>query len=106
MPEHRNNNAPCVGRIEIRKVDVMIETSVLIVGGGPVEVDACDRPGIARVDVTVVESRTAAEPPAIKCNLVSARSMEVYRRLGCAPANFGIAACRRIIRSMSLRARH
>jgi 2-polyprenyl-6-methoxyphenol hydroxylase-like FAD-dependent oxidoreductase len=70
--------------MESRKVDVMIETSVLIVGGGPVGLTLAIDLASRGVDVTVVESRTVAEPPAVKCNLVSARSMEVYRRLGCA----------------------
>jgi 2-polyprenyl-6-methoxyphenol hydroxylase-like FAD-dependent oxidoreductase len=34
------------------------------------------------IDVTLVETRAAGEPPNVKCNSVSARSMEVYRRLG------------------------
>jgi 2-polyprenyl-6-methoxyphenol hydroxylase-like FAD-dependent oxidoreductase len=36
------------------------------------------------VDVTVAERRHAAEPPSVKCNQVSARSMEIFRRLGVA----------------------
>ena len=38
--------------------------------------------GIAAV---VVEVRSAGEPPSVKCNHVSSRSMEVFRRLGVAP---------------------
>jgi 2-polyprenyl-6-methoxyphenol hydroxylase-like FAD-dependent oxidoreductase len=36
------------------------------------------------IDVTIVERRHAGEPPEPKCNHVSARSMEIYRRLGVA----------------------
>ena len=62
-----------------------IKTSVLIVGAGPVGLTlAMDlaRRGIAAV---VVEVRSAGEPPSVKCNHVSSRSMEVFRRLGVAP---------------------
>jgi 2-polyprenyl-6-methoxyphenol hydroxylase-like FAD-dependent oxidoreductase len=34
------------------------------------------------IDVIVLETRHAGEPPNVKCNHVSARSMEVFRRLG------------------------
>lgn len=55
-----------------------------MVGAGPVgltlAMDLAQR-GIA---VTVVETRSAGEPPSVKCNHVSARSMEVFRRLGLA----------------------
>jgi len=36
------------------------------------------------IDVTVAELRHAGEPPGVKCNQVSARSMEIFRRLGLA----------------------
>jgi 2-polyprenyl-6-methoxyphenol hydroxylase-like FAD-dependent oxidoreductase len=36
------------------------------------------------IDVTIAERRYAGEPPEPKCNHVSARSMEIYRRLGIA----------------------
>jgi 2-polyprenyl-6-methoxyphenol hydroxylase-like FAD-dependent oxidoreductase len=60
----------------------MLRTQVLIVGGGPVgltlALDLASR-GIA---VTVAECRAAQEPPNVKCNQISARSMEIFRRLG------------------------
>ena len=37
------------------------------------------------IDVIVAETRSAGEPPSVKCNHVSARSMEIFRRLGVAP---------------------
>ena len=62
-----------------------IEASVLIVGAGPVgltlAMDLTQR-GIA---VVVLETRSAGEPPSVKCNHVSSRSMEIFRRLGVAP---------------------
>jgi 2-polyprenyl-6-methoxyphenol hydroxylase-like FAD-dependent oxidoreductase len=59
-----------------------ISTGVLVVGAGPVGLTlAMDlaRRGIA---VVAVEVRSAGEPPNVKCNHVSSRSMEVFRRLG------------------------
>lgn len=60
------------------------KTRVLVVGAGPVGLTlAMDlaRRGIA---VTTVEVRSAAEPPSVRCNHVSSRSMEIFRRLGVA----------------------
>jgi 2-polyprenyl-6-methoxyphenol hydroxylase-like FAD-dependent oxidoreductase len=62
----------------------MIESSVLIVGGGPVGLTLAIDLAWRGINVTVVELRAAGEPPNVKCNQVSARSMEVYRRLGIA----------------------
>lgn len=62
----------------------MIETSVLIVCGGPVGLTLAIDLAWRGINVTVVELRAAGEPPNVKCNQVSARSMEVYRRLGLA----------------------
>ena len=60
----------------------MTETSVLIVGAGPVGLTLAIDLAWRGIDVTVVERRHAGEPPEPKCNHVSARSMEIYRRLG------------------------
>jgi 2-polyprenyl-6-methoxyphenol hydroxylase-like FAD-dependent oxidoreductase len=67
---------------------------VLVVGAGPVGLTlAMDlaRRGIA---VVAVEVRSAGEPPNVKCNHVSSRSMEVFRRLGVAQGlrNAGLPA--------------
>jgi NADPH-dependent 2,4-dienoyl-CoA reductase/sulfur reductase-like enzyme len=59
-----------------------INIEVLIVGGDPVGLTlAMDLPrrGVA---VTVAEMRAAGEPPSVRCNHVSARTMEIFRRLG------------------------
>lgn len=60
------------------------DTDVLVVGGGPVGLTlAMDLAGRG-VQVTIAEIRRYAEPPNVKCNHVSARTMEVFRRLGVA----------------------
>jgi 2-polyprenyl-6-methoxyphenol hydroxylase-like FAD-dependent oxidoreductase len=61
-----------------------LETSVLIVGGGPVGLTLAMDLSARGVDVIVAELRPPGEPPSVKCNHVSARSMEVFRRLGVA----------------------
>lgn len=59
-----------------------IQTQVLIVGAGPVGLTAAMDLASRGMDVVVAEIRRAGEPPNVKCNHVSARSMEVFRRLG------------------------
>ncbi|MDU6835714.1 MAG: FAD-dependent oxidoreductase, partial [Bradyrhizobium sp.] len=59
-----------------------IQTQVLIVGAGPVGLTAAMDLASRGIDVVVAETRRAGEPPNVKCNHVSARSMEVFRRLG------------------------
>ena len=59
-----------------------IETSVLIVGAGPVGLTLAMDLASRGIEVTVTEIRRAGEPPNVKCNQVSARSMEIFRRLG------------------------
>jgi 2-polyprenyl-6-methoxyphenol hydroxylase-like FAD-dependent oxidoreductase len=61
-----------------------LDTSVLIVGAGPVGLTLAMDLASRGIDVTVVEIRRAGEPPNVKCNQVSARSMEIFRRLGLA----------------------
>jgi len=59
-----------------------MQTRVLVVGAGPVGLTAAMDLASRGVDVVVAEIRKAGEPPNVKCNHVSARSMEVFRRLG------------------------
>ncbi|WP_257164823.1 FAD-dependent oxidoreductase [Bradyrhizobium sp. SRS-191] len=59
-----------------------LQTQVLIVGAGPVGLTAAMDLASRGIDVVVAEIRRAGEPPNVKCNHVSARSMEVFRRLG------------------------
>ena len=61
-----------------------IDCSVLIVGGGPVGLTLAMDLAWRGIDVVVVERRRRGEPPSAKCNHVSARSMEIFRRLGVA----------------------
>ena len=61
-----------------------LQTSVLVVGAGPVGLTLATDLAWRGIDVTVVELRKAGEPPSVKCNQVSARSMEIFRRLGLA----------------------
>src|SRR5436305_11037700 len=59
-----------------------VSETVLIVGAGPVGL--CLALDLAQrgIDVTVVEQRHAGEQPSVKCNHVSSRTMETFRRLG------------------------
>ena len=62
----------------------MISSNVLIVGAGPVGLTLAIDLAWRGIDVTVIETRAAAEPPEPKCNHVAARTMEIFRRLGLA----------------------
>ena len=57
---------------------------MLVVGGGPVGLTLALDLASRGIDTIVVETRAAGELPSVKCNQVSARSMEVFRRLGIA----------------------
>src|SRR3954463_928121 len=59
-----------------------LRTSVLVVGAGPVGLTAALDLASRGIDVVIAEMRHAGDPPSVKCNHVSARSMEVFRRLG------------------------
>ena len=61
-----------------------LQTQVLIVGAGPVGLTLAMDLAKRGIDVVVVETRERGEPPNVKCNHVSARSMEIFRRLGVA----------------------
>jgi 2-polyprenyl-6-methoxyphenol hydroxylase-like FAD-dependent oxidoreductase len=70
------------------------DTDVLVVGAGPVGLTLAMDLAWRGVHVTVAELRHRGEPPNVKCNHVSARSMEIFRRLGVAAAlrNAGLPA--------------
>ncbi len=61
-----------------------IDAEVLIVGGGPVGLTLAMDLARRGVAVTLVETRAAGEPPNVRSNHVSARTMEIFRRLGVA----------------------
>lgn len=64
--------------------DNNFDTDVFIAGAGPVGLTAAMDLSQRGVRVTLAEPRAFAEPPSVKCNHVSARSMEIFRRLGVA----------------------
>ena len=55
---------------------------VLIVGAGPVGLTLAMDLSQRGISVLILEIRAFKEPPSVKCNHVSARSMEQFRRLG------------------------
>ncbi len=59
-----------------------VEATVAIVGGGPVGLCLAMDLAARGVDVVVLERRAAGELPSVKCNHVSSRTMETFRRLG------------------------
>lgn len=58
------------------------ETQVLVVGAGPVGLTLAMDLAQRGVHVIVAEIRPRGEPPSVKSNHVSARTMEIFRRLG------------------------
>jgi 2-polyprenyl-6-methoxyphenol hydroxylase-like FAD-dependent oxidoreductase len=68
------------------KHEARLDADVVIVGAGPVGLTLALDLASRGVAVTVLEARHRGEPPSVKCNHVSARSMEVFRHLGVAQA--------------------
>src|ERR1700733_1178825 len=62
----------------------MPDVPVIIAGGGPVGLTLAMDLGWRGVPCLLFEERVPAEPPNPKCNTTNARSMEHFRRLGCA----------------------
>jgi 2-polyprenyl-6-methoxyphenol hydroxylase-like FAD-dependent oxidoreductase len=58
-----------------------ISADVLIIGAGPVGLTLAIALAQRGVTVVTLELRGAGVPPSVKCNHVSARSMEIFRRL-------------------------
>ena len=63
-----------------------LHSQVLIVGAGPVGLTLAIDLAQRGISVLVAEIRHRGEAPNVKCNHVSARSMEIFRRLGVAHA--------------------
>ncbi|HEX7888259.1 MAG TPA: FAD-dependent oxidoreductase [Ramlibacter sp.] len=63
-----------------------LQAQVLIVGAGPVGLTLATDLAQRGITVVVAETRHRGEPPSVKCNHTSARSMEIFRRLGVAKA--------------------
>jgi 2-polyprenyl-6-methoxyphenol hydroxylase-like FAD-dependent oxidoreductase len=61
-----------------------MDATVIVAGGGPVGMTLAMELASRGVDVLVLERREHAEPPSVKCNHISARSMEIFRGLGVA----------------------
>ena len=59
-------------------------SKVLVIGAGPVGLSVAMDLGRRGVEVLVAEMRAAGEPPSVKCNHVSARTMEIFRERGVA----------------------
>lgn len=60
----------------------IIETDVIIIGAGPVGLLAAADLSARGIKSVVIEQRSFLEAPNVKCNHVSARTMERFRRLG------------------------
>jgi 2-polyprenyl-6-methoxyphenol hydroxylase-like FAD-dependent oxidoreductase len=60
------------------------DADVLVVGAGPVGLTLAMDLAQRGIKVVIVEIRQFAQPPNVKCNHVSSRSMEHFRRLGIA----------------------
>lgn len=61
-----------------------LKSQVCIVGAGPVGLTLAMDLARRGIDVIMLEMRYRGEPPNVKCNHVSARSMEIFRQLGLA----------------------
>jgi len=78
------------------------DADVLIVGAGPVGLTLAIDLAQRGVSVALMEMRAAGEPPVGRSNVVSARSMEAFRRLGIARA---VRGCARVGSSFASKSR-
>jgi 2-polyprenyl-6-methoxyphenol hydroxylase-like FAD-dependent oxidoreductase len=68
----------------LRRDASVVTSDVLIIGAGPVGLTLAIDLAWRGIKVTVVETRAPGQPAEPKCNHVSARTMEIFRRLGLA----------------------
>src|SRR5271166_1009423 len=70
------------------------DVEVLVIGAGPVGLILAMDLAKRGVAVMLVETRAPGEPPSVRCQHVSARTMEIFRRLGLASVvrNAGLPA--------------
>jgi 2-polyprenyl-6-methoxyphenol hydroxylase-like FAD-dependent oxidoreductase len=61
-----------------------ITRTVAIVGAGPVGLTLALDLASRGISTVIIERRRAFEPPSVKCNHISSRTMEIFRRLGIA----------------------
>ena len=61
-----------------------ITTDIMIIGGGPVGMTLAIDLTRRGVGVTLAEVRVPGEAPSVRCDHVSARTMETFRRIGLA----------------------
>lgn len=61
-----------------------LDTSIVVIGAGPVGMTLALCLARRGIDCTLVEMRAADALPEVKCNHISARSMELFRSLGVA----------------------
>jgi 2-polyprenyl-6-methoxyphenol hydroxylase-like FAD-dependent oxidoreductase len=61
-----------------------LHADVVVVGAGPVGLVLAMDLAWRGIDVVVLETRQRGEPPSVRSNHVSARSMEIFRRFGVA----------------------
>ena len=81
---HERPNAASDKPASDKAASAKLNTRVLVVGAGPVGLTLAMDLAERGISVTTVETRSAGEPPSVKCNHVSSRSMEIFRRLGLA----------------------
>lgn len=65
-------------------MEITSRKPVVVVGAGPVGLTLAMDLATRGVEVLVLEQRPEGQPPSVKCNHVSTRSMEIFRRLGIA----------------------
>lgn len=65
-------------------MDPHATAQIVIAGAGPVGTCLAIDAAMRGIDVTIVDTRAAEDPPDAKCNTIAARRMETFRRFGIA----------------------